>query len=198
MFLLYPFWILLTYLIGSMPFGLFVARAVGGRDPRTAGSGNVGATNIARLCGFRWGVATLALDLLKGLLPVAMATSFSDSPLFLSLVALAAILGHVFSVFLRFKGGKAVATTIGALIPLIFWPLLWSVLICVAVIKLSGFVSLGSLVLVVALPVFCLLLGQSAYLPLTLVILALVFWRHQDNIIRLAKGEEKPWLKKKS
>lgn len=104
-------WICLTYCIGSVPFGLVFAKTFCRIDPRTAGSGNVGATNVARLCGKAWGAATLACDLLKGTIPVFIAMQYSTSELVWTLTALAAILGHLYSCFLGFKGGKAVATS---------------------------------------------------------------------------------------
>ena len=137
-------WICLTYCIGSVPFGLVFAKTFCRIDPRTAGSGNVGATNVARLCGKAWGAATLACDLLKGAIPVFVAMQYSTSELVWTLTALAAILGHLYSCFLGFKGGKAVATSIGVLIPLAFWQLLIAVCICLFLIWRSGFVSLGS------------------------------------------------------
>ncbi|WP_051445414.1 glycerol-3-phosphate 1-O-acyltransferase PlsY [Desulfocurvus vexinensis] len=188
-------WIAFAYLLGAVPFGLIVGKLCG-VDPRTAGSCNTGATNIARLCGFKYGVLALALDLGKGLAPVALARTFTDSPLFLALAAGAAITGHCYSVFLRGKGGKAVATTIGAFVALSFWPTLISCLLCVAVIARSGYVSLGSLTLAAALPVAMLLTGQLTYAALGLAVMALIFWRHRENIQRLARGEEKPWRKK--
>ncbi|HCG05436.1 MAG TPA: acyl-phosphate glycerol 3-phosphate acyltransferase [Desulfovibrio sp.] len=189
-------WIAIAYVMGSIPFGLVFARTFCGVDPRTGGSRNVGATNVARLCGTKWGVATLVCDALKGALPVAIALSFSDSTFFHSLTALAALLGHLHSCFLGFKGGKAVATTVGVFIPLAFWQLVLAGIACIAVIWRSGFVSLGSLTLVTALPVFLLVYGKWKLLPLALVVMALVYWSHRENIGRLARGEEKPWQKK--
>ena len=189
-------WICLTYCIGSVPFGLVFAKTFCRIDPRTAGSGNVGATNVARLCGKAWGAATLACDLLKGTIPVFIAMQYSTSELVWTLTALAAILGHLYSCFLGFKGGKAVATSIGVLIPLAFWQLLIAVCICLFLIWRSGFVSLGSLALVTAMPILLALSGKFGLLPLSLIILALVFWSHRENIRRLAKGEEKTWIKK--
>ena len=187
-------WICLTYCIGSVPFGLLFAKTFCRIDPRTAG--NVGATNVARLCGKAWGAATLACDLLKGTIPVFIAMQYSTSELVWTLTALAAILGHLYSCFLGFKGGKAVATSIGVLIPLAFWQLLIAVCICLFLIWRSGFVSLGSLALVTAMPILLALSGKFGLLPLSLIILALVFWSHRENIRRLAKGEEKTWIKK--
>ena len=153
---------------------------------------------MARLCGFPWGVATLACDILKGTLPVWAALHINHSAVFVTLVALAAVLGHLFSCFMGFRGGKAVATSIGVFIPLAFWPLLTACLICVLVIWRSGFVSLGSLTLVVVLPVLLLLTGCWQYLILSLAITVLVIWKHKENIRRLICGTEKPWLKKKN
>jgi len=189
--------ICLAYLLGSVPFGLLLSRAFCHIDPRAAGSRNVGATNVARLCGTKLGVLTLALDALKGFVPVSIAAGFSDSPTLLSLTALAAVLGHVFPVFMNFKGGKAVATTIGVFLPLAFWQLLIAAAVCVGAIWLSGFVSVGSLALVTLMPILCLVTGKAGFVPLCLAIMAVVYWRHRENIARLARGEEKPWRGKK-
>ncbi|GFM31665.1 glycerol-3-phosphate 1-O-acyltransferase PlsY [Desulfovibrio subterraneus] len=190
-------WLFIAYIVGSIPFGLIIARATCGIDPRTGGSGNVGATNVARLCGTRWGIATLLCDLLKGTLPVWIGMAVSDSPLFLSCVALAALGGHVYSMFLDFKGGKAVATTIGIFIPLAFNSILLAAIACALVIWRSGYVSLGSLTLVTVMPLLLFLGGGWSYIPLSLVVMALVYWTHRENIGRLARGEEKAWQKKK-
>lgn len=187
----------LAYLLGSAPWGLVIAKLFCGIDPRTAGSHNTGATNVARLCGFGWGVATLACDLGKGAIPVFLAQWQNLSAWGLTIVALAAVLGHVCSCFMHFKGGKAVATSIGVFLPLAFWPLLASCVLCCLLIWRSGFVSLGSLSLVASLPVFLLIAGKYTLLPLSLCIAALVFWRHRENIARLRAGQEKPWLKSK-
>ena len=152
---------------------------------------------MARLCGFGWGVATLACDVLKGALPVWLALRVNPAPLFVSAVALACVLGHVFSCFMRFRGGKAVATSIGVFLPLAFWPLLAASLLCVLIIWRSGYVSLGSLALVTALPLGLCLTGQWAWLPLALCVWALVVWKHRENIARLRAGTEKTWRKGK-
>lgn len=191
-------WIICTYLLGAVPYGLVIGRAFCGVDPRTAGSQNVGATNVARLCGFPWGVATLACDILKGALPVWAALHINPDPVFVTLVALAAVLGHVFSCFMDFRGGKAVATGIGVFLPLAFWPLLAACLLCVLVIWRSGFVSLGSLTLVIVLPLLLLVSGFWQWLFLALAIMAVVVRKHKENIRRLICGTEKPWLKKKN
>lgn len=190
-------WLAGAYLLGSIPFGLLIAKRFCGIDPRTGGSGNVGATNVARLCGARWGVMVLVCDALKGLAAVAVALQISDSSILPSLCAVAAILGHRYSVFMHFTGGKAVATTIGVFIPLAFIPLVVSAVVCVLVIWRSGFVSLGSLTLVTILPVAIAVQGNWTVLPLALLATIVVFYAHRENIRRLMRGEEKPWLTKK-
>lgn len=188
-------WMVLAYALGSAPWGLIIARNCCGVDPRLSGSRNTGATNVARLCGFGWGVLTLACDLGKGAAPVFLAVKTGLSPLGVSLVGLACVLGHVFSCFMGFKGGKAVATTIGVFLPLAFCPLLAACLLCVAVIWRSGYVSLGSLTLVTALPLALLAAGRWEWLPLSLCLCLLVVWKHRENIARLRSGTEKSWLK---
>ena len=152
---------------------------------------------MARLCGFGWGVATLACDVCKGALPVWFAFRINPSPVFVSIVGLACVLGHVFSCFMKFKGGKAVATSIGVFMPLAFWQLLAASALCCLIIWRSGFVSLGSLSLVAALVVALAVTGQWVWLPLSLCVLAVVVWKHKENIARLRAGTEKSWLKGK-
>ena len=187
--------LLLAYVAGSVPWGLVIARVFCGIDPRLGGSRNTGATNVARLCGFGWGVLTLLCDLGKGALPVALALWVDLPPVWVSLTGLAAVLGHVFSCFMRFRGGKAVATSIGVFLPIAFWPLLAACLCCVAVIWRSGFVSAGSLTLVGVLPVALVAAGMTAWLPLALCVAAIVVWKHRENIGRLLDGTEKPWIR---
>jgi len=189
-------WSIIAYILGSIPFGLVVAKVLCNTDPRTGGSKNTGATNVARLCGTKYGVLTLVLDLGKGFFPVLLASSWTGSGLGLSVVLLAAILGHVFSCFMNLKGGKAVATTIGAFLAVSPWGTIFSAALCLLVIALSGHVSMGSLTLALALPVFMFLTGHFAFVPAALIVMVLLFWRHRENIHRLARGEENPWIKK--
>lgn len=191
------FWLVFAYFMGSIPFGLIVAKVGKGIDPRKVGSRNTGATNVFRVCGPGWGVLVLFLDLLKGAVPVAMACVYTQSWVFLSLIGLCAILGHAYSMFLDWKGGKTVATSVGVFLVLAPVPLLWSVVFCLLAIGFSGYVSMGSMTLAVALPVLCLLTGNVAYIPLALVLMAIIFNRHLENIQRLARGEEKPFFNKK-
>jgi len=191
-------WPVIAYVLGSIPFGLVIAKSICNIDPRLAGSRNTGATNIARLCGTKYGIATLVFDILKGFVPVTMASAWIESDMGLSLVVLAAILGHVFSCFMGFKGGKAVATTVGAFLAVSPWGTIFSAALCLGMVALSGHVSMGSLTLALALPVFMILTGNFAYVPVALVVMVILFWRHKENIYRLARGEENPWLKPKA
>ena len=204
-------WILLVYIIGSIPFGLVLGLVFCKIDIRKAGSGNVGATNVARLCGFKLGVLALFLDALKGAAPVALAlyvfpnyfpTLVPAKTLvsFVGFTALAAILGHIYSYFLKFRGGKAVATTVGVYLVLLPIHLLIAAVLCILVIKRWGYVSLGSITLVAAMPVLLIFSGMFTrnfeYMLLSVCILVLVLYSHRGNLGRLMAGEEKPWQKR--
>lgn len=191
-------WPVIAYILGSIPFGLFIAKSLCNIDPRLDGSKNTGATNVARLCGTKYGIATLLLDVGKGMFPVLMASAWIESDLGLSLVVMAAIFGHAFSCFMNFKGGKAVATTVGAFMAVSPWGTIFSAALCLGVVALSGHVSMGSLTIALALPVFMFLTGNFAFVPAALIVMVLLFWRHKENIYRLARGEENPWLKPKA
>jgi len=190
------FWLAISYLLGAMPFGLLISRTCCGIDPREQGSGNIGATNVGRLCGTKYGALTLALDMLKGFLPVALAATFSDSSFFLTLVATAAVCGHMFSIFLHGKGGKGVATWVGAFVAISTSGTILCGLGFLAALYFYNFVSLASLVMVALMPVVLLFQGMFGAIPLALVLMALIFWKHSANIQRLMAGEEHPWKMK--
>ena len=186
-----------AFVLGSVPFGLVIGKVFCGIDPRGAGSGNVGATNVARLCGTAWGVLTLACDVLKGLLPVAFSLSFrQESGGFVCLIGLAVICGHIFSIFLGGKGGKGVATTVGVFLALAPAQLIVAGLACLVTIWRSGFVSAGSIALVTLLPVLLLVSGRWSDCLFALAVSVLVIYTHKGNIQRLMRGEEQSWLKK--
>ena len=204
-------WYALAYVLGSIPFGLVLGRVFCKMDIRRAGSGNVGATNVARLCGTGWGVLTLLLDAAKGAAPVAVA--LYALPLYwpeifpaksaagmAAFTALAALLGHVYSIFLKFKGGKAVATTVGIYLVLLPIHLIIAAVLCIVVIKRWGFVSLGSITLVSAMPVLLVFSGMFTrnfdYFLLSVCIAVLVVYNHRGNMMRLLAGDEKPWQKR--
>jgi len=190
------FWLAISYLLGAMPFGLLISKTCCGIDPREQGSGNIGATNVGRLCGTKYGAMTLTLDMLKGFLPVLLATSFSESYFFLTLVATAAVSGHMFSVFLNGKGGKGVATWVGAFVAISPWAVIICGLAFLAALYFYNFVSLASLVMVALMPVILLFQGHFGAIPMALVLMALIFWKHSENIQRLMAGKEHPWKKK--
>lgn len=189
--------IVFAFFLGAVPFGLVIAKTFKGIDPRKAGSGNIGSTNVARLCGMPCGLLTLFCDIMKGVLPVLVATHVLPSEFQQSLVALAAVLGHIKSPFLGFKGGKGVATTIGALIPLAFLPLLCAVACFFVVVFATRYVSLSSMTMSVALVVFYAVFGRWELLPLGIVLAAMIIWAHRSNIKRLLRGEESKFVLKK-
>ncbi|MFO7876767.1 MAG: glycerol-3-phosphate 1-O-acyltransferase PlsY [Desulfovermiculus sp.] len=190
-------WLLVVYLIGSIPFGLLVSRLANGIDPRLIGSKSIGATNVARTCGTGYGILTFVLDAAKGLIPMLVAMGINNSASFLTLTGLAVVLGHLYSAFLGGKGGKGVAITIGIFLALTPTPLFWSVVVCIVLIWITGFVSIGSLSMVTVLPLFILFAGSFSYLILSLIVMVLVYSKHRENILRLAKGQENPWQKDK-
>ncbi len=189
-----------SYLIGAIPFGLMVGR-LAGIDVRLSGSGNIGATNVARLLGKKFGVVTLVLDCLKGFLPIYLASRLlPESPyreIVLLLCGIMAVVGHMFPLYLGFKGGKGVATGLGVFLFLSPAAIGISLLVFVAAVGLSGFVSVGSLLASGLFPLWLWLLGQPAASIATGAVIALLIWiKHQENIARLIRGQEKSWKKK--
>jgi glycerol-3-phosphate acyltransferase PlsY len=186
--------VLTAYLLGSIPFGLLVAKIMAGTDVRNEGSGNIGATNVLRTAGLYAGLLTLALDAAKGLLAVWLAARLSGgSSLWMSLAALAVLLGHAFPVWLKFKGGKAVATCLGALGYLTPLPLLGVLLIFVAVVAWTRYLSLGSVLAAGLYPLACWLIMHPDW-PVMLASVGaaiLIITRHQGNIQRIRAGEER-------
>ena len=183
--------VLLGYLFGSISAAILVARAMGLPDPRTQGSKNPGATNVLRLGGKKAAALTLFGDSLKGLLPVLAARLFSDDPVVLAAVAMAAFLGHLFPVFFGFRGGKGVATALGVLLAL-SWPVALAVLatwlFMAKVVRIS---SLSALTAAVLAPAYTWLLDpQPAYLAMVGAMSALLLLRHRSNIQKLLRGEE--------
>ncbi len=192
-----------SYLLGAIPFGLLFSRAVG-KDVRQEGSGNIGATNVNRVLGKKLGILTLLCDVAKGFFPVFLAYSFlppttGNTELIVALCGLATVLGHMFSVYMGFKGGKGVATALGVF--LFFSPLavLFALLLFVAVVYFSGFVSAGSLAASAFIPLCLWLLGSTTPVLLVASTIALLIWlKHSSNIGRLKRGEEKSWKTKEA
>lgn len=176
------------YLAGSIPFGLLLTRFAGLGDVRNIGSGNIGATNVLRTGHKGLAVATLLLDALKGLVPVLLATLWH--PGVEGWVALGAVLGHCFPVWLGFKGGKGAATTGGVCFGLA-WPVgLAYAVLWVGMAALGRISSLASLCAVIAAPIAAWAIGRSDLVPFLLVIAVVVIWLHRANIARLASGTE--------
>jgi glycerol-3-phosphate acyltransferase PlsY len=184
------------YLMGSIPTGLLVARILGGPDPRRFGSGNLGAANLYRLLGRKAGALTLLGDAAKGALPVALALVRLASlgpwqEAGVSLVAAAAVLGHVFPLYLGFKGGKAVATTFGVVWVLAPWAGLNLALVYLLALSQTRIFSLSALIAAWLLPVAMGLFSDSkTYLLLAGGLSGLILVRHRDNLERFFKGEE--------
>jgi glycerol-3-phosphate acyltransferase PlsY len=180
-----------AYLLGSIPFGVVIARAQGGVDLRRVGSGNIGATNVLRAVGKGAAALTLLADIGKGALSVALGRWLGVAAPVLASIALAAVGGHLFPVFARFRGGKGVATTLGVV--LVAMPVVGSLLILIwlAVATLSRYSSLASLTASAALPILTWVLdGRPAMLALSGALLVLVAFRHRENIARLLAGTE--------
>jgi acyl phosphate:glycerol-3-phosphate acyltransferase len=188
---------LASYLLGAISTGLVLARLFSEIDIRLDGSGNIGATNVTRLLGRRMGTLTLLGDTLKGFLPVYIGGLLFPDPsggayyLALSIFGLAAFLGHLFPVYLKFKGGKGVATAFGIFAYLAPAPLVLALALFLIVVAVSKYVSLGSLSVAAVLPL--LLIAYSYPLPvevLGIIIGLLIFIKHKDNIARLLLGTE--------
>ena len=180
-----------AYLIGAIPFGLLFARWLTGRDPRSHGSGNIGATNAMRTGGKKVGALTLLADVLKGTIPVAIAMMLDSEPMLIAAVALAAFIGHIFPVYLRFKGGKGVATMFGVVIPWMPWVAVGAFAVWLVVFRSTRYVSLASIIAGIVLPLFAWLSGASVEaILLSLALGCLMTARHHTNIGRLWLGVE--------
>ena len=184
-----PVGFILGYLFGSIPFGLILTKLAGTQDLRAIGSGNIGATNVLRTGRKGLAAATLLLDMLKGTAAVVIAGYYGGSNAAM-LAALGAFLGHLFPVWLNFKGGKGVAVYIGVLVGL-FWPA--AVVFCVlwlATAVTSRYSSLSALVASFVTPIFLWWFGHPALASLFAVLTLLLFWMHRENIARLQAGTE--------
>ncbi len=202
------FAVILAYLIGSIPTSVWIGRAFYHVDVRTKGSGNAGATNTIRVLGWKAGLPVLILDVFKGWLAVYMAHFFYDpqwnTPDLIDLkiiLAAAAVIGHVFPVYVGFKGGKGIATLLGVGLALFPTASLIAIGIFVSVLMASGYVSLGSIAAAVTFPISeLLILGNTQYISLTILSIAVAIFvplTHRKNIRRLFRGEESKFNFKK-
>lgn len=192
-----PFWALLiiSYLLGSIPMSYLVTQFATGKDIRTLGSGNPGATNVWRSVGKTAGLLTLSFDVLKGYLPVFISGKYLDLlPLAIIPVGLAAICGHTFSLFLRFKGGKGVATAGGVFLALLPVPTLAAIIAFLLALAISRHVAVGSLTAAATLPLAAAMMhfeGKRELLIFVSAIALLIWFKHIPNIRNLLKGERR-------
>jgi len=189
---LFIFILIIVYLIAAIPTGIVLSRLWGSEDIRTQGSGNIGATNVYRVAGKLAGILTLVGDTLKGLLPLlAIKTWLHPTPEQLGIASAVAIIGHCYPVYLKFKGGKGVATALGIFLVLSPKAVLGALIVFIIAVATTRFISLGSVLAAMSAPLLILMLNhpQPIFLA-TLFIAGLVIWRHRSNIRRLMDGTE--------
>jgi acyl phosphate:glycerol-3-phosphate acyltransferase len=189
-----------SYLLGAIPFGLLISKAVG-IDVRQEGSRNIGATNVTRILGKKLGLLTLVCDVVKGYLPIFLADRYlpesAAKMMIVNCCGVLAVIGHMFPLYLRFKGGKGVATGLGVFLFLSPAAVGISLLIFVAVVACTGFVSVGSLLVSALIPLWIWLFGGNVTTIISSAIIASLIWiKHWQNLGRLLRGEEKTWKKR--
>lgn len=204
--------IILSYLVGSIPTGILVTKAVKGVDIRNYGSGNAGGTNVMRLLGWKYGLLVILLDALKGMIAVVLiarlhygsmpfvnATPFDDLTLIQIIAGISAVIGHIWTVFAGFKGGKGIATALGMLLMLITVDMLVAVGVFIFVVTVSKYVSLGSILGAIAVPLTLIIrenvfhvdiAGYNTILPFVILLAILVVFTHRKNVVRLINGNE--------
>ena len=191
--------IIFGYLLGSIPFGYLICKAKG-IDIRKIGSGNIGGTNVIRALGLKWGLVTMVLDILKAVIPVYLATRILFLDWQIISVALTPILGHIFPVWLKFRGGKGMASTIAILFLLLDWKILliWF-FVWILVFAVFQIMSFTNLLMISFLPLALWLSSFSlAYLILGWVLFFLIWWAHRENLKRIKEGIEPKFKLKKT
>ncbi len=181
-----------SYLTGSIPFGFLVAKAWKGVDVRTLGSGNIGATNVGRVCGPKVFAVVFVLDVLKGFIPPVLGNHLGIAAVWQIAAAMTAILGHIYSIWLGFKGGKGVATGLGAFLGVAWQAGITAFFIFVAVLLTFGWVSVASIAACIALPTFTAVFNHGDHVRLIFasVVCVLGIYKHRSNIKRLMDGTE--------
>jgi len=178
----------LAYLLGSIPFGLILTRLAGKGDIRDIGSGNIGATNVLRT-GSKWlAAATLLLDAAKGAVAVIAAQTYA--PAFEFQAAAGVLIGHLYPLWLRFRGGKGVATLLGILVPLLPIAALVYAVVWIGMLAIMRISSVAGMAAAASAPVSAAVLGEGGKVPLLIGLAVLIIWKHRDNIRRLTAGEE--------
>lgn len=204
--------IILSYLVGAIPTSIIVSKAVKGIDIRNYGSGNAGGTNVMRVLGWKHGVMVILLDALKGVIAVVLVarlhygnipfnnvTPFDDFTLIQIIAGVAAVVGHIWTVFASFKGGKGIATALGMLLIIVTVDMLVAIGVFVLVVTISRYVSLGSLIAAIAVPLTLFIRenvfnvnipGYSSVLPFLILLALLVIYTHRKNVVRILNGSE--------
>ena len=183
--------IVLSYLVGSISFSVLYGKLIKGVDVRNHGSGNAGATNTLRVLGIGPAITVLTLDLLKGMGSVFLARSLSPEEWLPVACGIAAIIGHNWPIWFRFKGGKGIATAIGVLSVLVFWPAFWAGVIAILSIVFTRYVSLGSLLFAVLTPIFIIFIDFNwITFAGTVLISIFAIIRHRSNIVKIINGTE--------
>ena len=186
------FFLFFSYLLGSIPSGYLIYRLSEKDDIRKYGSHSTGATNILRLKGWKYALPVVLIDLIKGMLPVIAATSFFSDTTFTLICGCLAVFGHCFPVYIKFRGGKGVVTTIGVYAIIMFKPLLFSLATFLIIIFLTRYVSLGSILSVLSFPFYALLYnGESRIVYFGIAVSLIVFVKHLGNVKRLIYGNER-------
>lgn len=183
--------VVLAYVLGSISFGLLIARVYGGADLRRSGSGNIGATNVVRTLGKTAGILALLGDGAKGLVAVLGAQAWGQASMLPALAAVAAVLGHMFPLYHGFRGGKGVATALGVLLPTLPLPLLGGFIVWLVVVAVWRYVSAGSMLAALVVPLLAVLWSYPVSLVLAATLIALlVLYKHRENLFRLLQGSE--------
>ena len=206
------FVVVLSYLVGSIPTSIILSKLVKGIDIRQHGSGNAGGTNVFRVLGWKWGVLTIILDAVKGAIavivvarlyldnfPFSNITPFDDFTLVQIFCGISAVIGHIWTVFAGFRGGKGIATALGFLLTLVTIDMLLALIVFTITVSLSRYISLGSLAAAVSLPIILVvrenifgveIQGYQTLLPFIIGLVLLVIYTHRKNIDRILKGSE--------
>jgi len=204
--------VILSYLVGSIPNSIIISKAVSGIDIRNHGSGNAGGTNVMRVLGWKYGLIVIFLDALKGVfavvliarlfygpLPFENVSPFDDFTLVQIIAGMSAVIGHVWTVFASFKGGKGIATALGMLLMLVTVDMLIAVGVFTLVVVISRYVSLGSIIAAISVPATLFIRenlfhvdipGYSTLLPFIIGVTALVIFTHRKNLVRIFNGNE--------
>jgi len=204
--------IFLSYLVGSVPTSIIITKLVKGVDIRKYGSGNAGGTNVSRLLGWKYGLLVILLDALKGAFAVVIVarlhygnfpfeniTPFDDFTLVQIIAGLSAVIGHIWTIFAGFKGGKGIATALGMLVTIITVDMLFAIAVFLIVVSLSKYISLGSVSAAVSIPLILIIrenlfnvniTGYNTLLPFVIATALLVIYTHRKNLVRIIKGSE--------